>query len=198
MVCKSTFTKPTLRRRRMAGMLLAEALVTVVVVGILLLTLVMFMIFSTRSFTTMYNYVDLDDRNRVVMDQLTRDIRQCNRIVSCTTAQLVLETDDPPVLLSYTFKPAVADNPSDNVGGLLMRRRGEAPSKVILTGCDRFSFEMCKRNPMSGSYGVYPTSDPSIAKVLNVSWLCSRKIFGFKQNTESVQTARIVIRKQGT
>ena len=35
------------------------------------------------------------------------------------------------------------------------------------------------------------------AKVIDLSWVCSRSILGQKANTESVQTARIVIRKQG-
>ena len=32
------------------------------------------------------------------------------------------------------------------------------------------------------------------AKLIDVSWKCSRKIMGEKLNTESVQTAKIVIR----
>jgi len=34
--------------------------------------------------------------------------------------------------------------------------------------------------------------------VINVFCMCSRTIFGYKEDSESVQTARIVIRKQGT
>jgi hypothetical protein len=34
--------------------------------------------------------------------------------------------------------------------------------------------------------------------VVNISWICSRSIFGNSINTEAVQTARIVIRRQGT
>jgi hypothetical protein len=33
-----------------------------------------------------------------------------------------------------------------------------------------------------------------MAKLVDVSWLCSRKILGRKVNTESVQTAKIVMR----
>ena len=55
-----------------------------------------------------------------------------------------------------------------------------------------------QRNPVGGSYDIYPAATAATAKVINVSWMCSRKIFGIKEDTESVQTARIVIRKQGT
>jgi hypothetical protein len=50
---------------------------------------------------------------------------------------------------------------------------------------------------MPGSYDVYPAASAATAKVVNVSWICSRQIMNGMENTESVQTARIVIRKQG-
>jgi hypothetical protein len=68
---------------------------------------------------------------------------------------------------------------------------------VLLKGCDALTFAIAQRNPMGGSYDVYPTASPSTAKVVNVAWNCSRTILGRKANTENVQTARIVIRRQG-
>jgi hypothetical protein len=192
MECKITFTKSGLHRRRSAGALLIEMLFTVLIVSMILLALVMMMMFTTRSFATMYNYVELDDLNRVVMDQLTRDIRQCNRVLACSDTQLVLEDSDFQTL-TYSFEPS-----TDYEGGKLWRRKGVAQAKKVLTGCDRVHFEIGQRNTMTGSYEVFPAASPATAKVVNVSWLCSRKIFGRKENTESVQTARIVIRKQGT
>jgi len=55
-----------------------------------------------------------------------------------------------------------------------------------------------QRNPIDGSLEVYDAASFDVAKVIDVSWVCSRTIFGRKENTESVQTARIVIRKQGS
>jgi hypothetical protein len=34
------------------------------------------------------------------------------------------------------------------------------------------------------------------AKLVQVTWVCSRSILGKKVNTESVQSAKVVIRKQ--
>ena len=168
-------------------MLLAEMVVAVCIITMLLLTLVMFMVFSTRSFTTMFNYVELDDVNRIAMDQLTRDIRQCNGVTACSPSQLVMQDyDNFP--LTYTYDPAART----------LTRNKNGATRVILRQCDRMNFEICQRNTMSGSYDVYPAASPASAKVVNVAWLCSRTIFGRKENTESVQTARIVIRKQGT
>ena len=38
--------------------------------------------------------------------------------------------------------------------------------------------------------------DRTNCKLIAVSWVCSRTILGSKMNTESVQTAKIIIRKQ--
>ena len=67
-----------------------------------------------------------------------------------------------------------------------------------LTECDWLTFDIRQRNSIGGTYDLYPVATPGTTKVVNVSWSCSRTIFGRKENTESVQTARIVIRKQGT
>jgi acetone carboxylase gamma subunit len=68
-----------------------------------------------------------------------------------------------------------------------------------LTECDRLTFDIAQRNTRSNSFEVYPVATtPDTIKVVNVAWLCSRSLFGNKENTESVQTARIVIRKQGS
>ena len=187
MDCKITSTKRPLARRSSAGFLLAETVIAVLVVTVLMLALVMFMMFSTRSFRAMYNYVDLDDKNRIAMDQITRDVRQCKRVNECSATRLVL-VDDDDAPLEYSF---------DAGRGEVIRLKNGV-RKVVLTGCDRLNFQIGQRNTMIGTYDVYPAATPANAKVVNVSWVCSRSIFGRKENTESVQTARIVIRKQGT
>ena len=167
-------------------MALAEALVGMCVVMLILLALFAFSMFSTRAFATMYNYVDLDDDNRIAMDTLTRDVRQCQRVIDCTSTRLILE-DGVGNALGYIYDPSART----------LTRTNLAFSKVILRECDRLLFKICQRNTMTGGYDVYAAATPATAKVVNVSWLCSRTLFGRRENTESVQTARIVIRKQG-
>jgi hypothetical protein len=67
----------------------------------------------------------------------------------------------------------------------------------MMTGCDSLTFRLGTRNPIGGTFDVVSTTDVSEAKVVNVAWNCARVILGHKVNTEAVQTARIVIRKQG-
>jgi hypothetical protein len=182
------FTR-TSSRRRLAGMTLAEALVGMCIVMLILLALCAFSMFSTRSFATMYNYVDLDDDNRIAMDTLTRDVRQARRVIDCTASRLILE-DPNGNTLAFIYDPTART---------LTRTNSATPAatKVMLQECDRMLFKIGQRNTVAGGYDVYAAATPETAKVVNVSWLCSRTLFGRKENTESVQTARIVIRKQG-
>src|SRR5438874_1918971 len=79
--------KSALRR---GGFTLIETLVTIGVTSICLLALASFFLFSTHSFATLFNYVDLDDLNRIAMDQLTSDVRQAICVKSYSTNSLTL------------------------------------------------------------------------------------------------------------
>jgi hypothetical protein len=181
-------SKPTSisRRKASAGTSLVEALMVIGVTGLIMLTLVSMSMLSGRSFAAFANYVDLDSANRTAMDTLTRDLRECNRVSAFSATHLIIEDSDG-FNITYTY------NPGQNT--LTRTRNGIV--KTLLTGCDALSFTIAQRNPVNGSYDVYPAATPITAKVVNVSWNCSRKLLGFKANTENVQTARIVIRRQG-
>jgi len=169
--------------------LIASGITTLVVLVICALTL-----HSSRSFAAIFNYVDLDDSNQIAMDQLSRDVRQAMRLKSCTTNvttklvdSITLEDADGTDLVYTYFQKQ----------GTLMRTRA-GRSRAVLKGCDKLAFNLAQRNTYTGGYDVYAASSPATCKVINISWSCSRKIMGNKENTESMQTARIVIRKQGT
>jgi len=143
---------------------------------------------SVRNFAVFANYVDLNDGNRLAMDTLTRDIREANRLTLCTTNMLSLEA----------FNGAIVSYTHNNGAKTVTRTVNGGSARIVLRGCDSIEFRMRQRNPVQGNYDVVPTTTPSDAKVVDVAWNCSRTIFGRKANTENVQTARIVIRRQGT
>jgi hypothetical protein len=89
--------------------------------------------------------------------------------------------------ISYVYSP----------GARTLTRTQNGVSRTLITGCDTLSFNLGTRNPIGGTFAVVSTTDVNEAKVVNVSWNCSRTILGVRANSESVQTARIVIRKQG-
>jgi Tfp pilus assembly protein PilW len=189
MVSKITSTKRPHGRTATRAFALVEALMAIGVTALLMVAVCSFTMFAGRSFVALFNYVDLDDCNRIAMDQLSRDIRQANAVTDFTPTTLTLSVDANNAALFYTYSPTTRK---------LIRRKGVEPGKVILAECDSLNFNVCKRNPVGGSYDVYPAADIATAKVIDVSWVCSRTVFGRKENTEAVQTARIVIRKQGT
>jgi len=185
MVCKITSTKHQ-GVSSILGATLVETLVGIGIAGVLMAVMASLTMFSGRSFLAFFNYADLNDRNRLTMDTMTRDLRECNRVIACTASRLDIEDSDGSTV-TYNY--------SSGAGTLTRTQNGV--TRTLVTGCDTLTFNLGTRNPIGGTFAVVTTTDVNQAKVVNVSWNCSRTILGAKANTESVQTARIVIRKQG-
>ena len=169
-----------------------EMMMSIVVSAIILTGLLSFTVYSSRSFAAMENYVDLEQKSQNALDIMTRDIRQTIALSNYGTrtvnGQLVTnsltftDADGQPLIFNYT----------ENV--LLRQKGGE--STMLLTNVDFLTFLIFQRNPINGTYDQFSTYNAPNCKLISVSWLCSRSILGSKINTESVQTAKIVIRKQ--
>jgi hypothetical protein len=185
MVCKIT-SSSSRKFRRILGATLVEYIMGLGIAGVLMAAIASLMVFGARSFLSLSNYSELDANNRITVDTMTRDLRECNRVISCTATRLQIE-DSSGATITYNY--------STGARTLTRDKNGVTP-KTMLTECDTISFNLGTRNPIGGTFAVVPTTDVSQAKVVNVSWNCSRLILGSKVNTESVQTARIVIRKQ--
>jgi hypothetical protein len=80
---------------------------------------------------------------------------------------------------------------------LSLEKTGLAPM-VVLTGCDRWKVWLYNRAPNINSTNLSfnPATSLANCKLVNMSWKCSRTILGSKINTESVQTAQIVLRNK--
>ncbi len=141
--------------------------------------------YTGRSFSSLVNYVELDRKSRNALDVMTRDIRQVSFLSSYATNRLVF-TDSDAVSLTYTY---------DNGARTLTKSKG-GTNTVLLTECDALAFNIFQRNPVAGTYDQYPTATVTNTKLVQVTWTCSRQVMASKVNTESVQTAKIVIRKQ--
>ena len=173
---------------RESGLSLLEMMVAMGIGTMLLAAMAAFAVFTSRSFVATGNYADLDRASRATLDTLTRDVRQARSMTSYKTNQIVLKDHDNNSL-TYTW---------DASAGTLSRKDANS-TVVLLQQCDYLNFGISQRNP-SNDFTFYPAVnssgqlDPSMAKLVDVSWRCSRKILGKKVNTESVQTAKIVIR----
>ena len=140
-------------------------------------------IFTARSFVAMGNYADLDRQSRKALDIMSRDVRRSMALAAYSTNSMTLQDQDGLTNLSYYYSAAE---------GTLTRTKA-GTNTVLLKQCDYLNFHVSQRNP-SNNFAFYPASGYSAAKLVDISWKCSRSILNKKVNTESVQTAKIVVR----
>lgn len=160
--------------------------------GLALATLFMF---SLRSYTAMANYAVLDQYNRQAMDQLTYEIRQAQKVVSYASnsaASSLGIINGDGLNVTYTF---------DGTNQRVLRSASDGSSKVLLTNCSLLNFGLYMRPPTNGTFDVYPvnlgTNWQQMVKVIQLSWKTAMTICPTTLvNSEDIQTARIVIRKQ--
>jgi len=169
-------------RRNASAFTLVEFLVSNSIGLVAMTVLASLTLFTSRSFVAIGNYNELEHDSSMALDTLSRDIRGAQTLMSFATNRVELRSADGQVV-DYTFSPGART---------LVRTRGSQKT-VLLKGCDFLRFNMSQRNP-SNDFNFYPAASIAQAKLLDVSWRCSRRVLGKQINTESVQTAKIVIR----
>src|SRR5439155_25768837 len=173
------------------GMSIVELLVAMGLSGLVFVAVASQISFSARSFAALSNYVDLDIHSRNALDKMSTDIRQADRLVTYSPTNMQFETVDPGTgatnTLTYTYDAATAT--------LNRRYAGQTTTLLKEVSPNSLQFSMFQRNPVGGSVDQYATTDPTLCKVVQMSWTCSRNILGKKTNTESVQSAKVMIRK---
>ncbi len=179
MVCKNTFIKA----RGQEAFTLAEVLVAIALGLMLITALLMVTSYMVRSFAAMDNYMDLDLRSRQTLDQMSREVRQASQLTSFATNDISLLDRDGNAL-RYLF----------DAGNSRLLRVSGGQTNVWLKGCDSLQFSIYQHTPISNTFDAYDPAYVTNTKLLQVSWVCSRQILGAKINTESVQSAKIVIR----
>jgi hypothetical protein len=184
MECAIISTKDP-RARRNTGMSLIEMLVATGLGGLVLSALAMITVFTARSFVAMGNYVDLDKDSRNTLDLMSSDIRQADSVISYATNQLVLTNAATATRLSYTY-----DAPHQQ----LVRTNG-ASVTTNLVQCESFLFTYWTDITITNTFDQYPATGTNDLKMVQVAWRCFRTVIG-KRNTESIQSAKIMIRKQ--
>jgi hypothetical protein len=182
MDCRITFTK-----RARSGTTLVDVMIGSALASVVLLILGALVLFGARSFAAMANYVSLDQCSRDTLDRMSKEIRQCNRLVTASTNSLTFEDADGQTLRYYY---------SEATHSLRREKNGVVDPRPLLTRCDYLEFSIYQRNPIMGTYDQYPTATPATCKLVQLRWICSRPLFNDLQNTESVQSAKVVIRKE--
>lgn len=179
---------------------LVEMMVAIGVFSIAAAALASIFLFSVRGFAAMANYAVLDQYNRQAMDQVTKEIRQAQSIVDCTsnaTSRALIITNGSGQEVTYTF---------DSSKQSVVRTASDGSYKLLLTNCNLLNFGLFMRPPPptnNETFDGYPAVVTSsngwqqTVKVIQLSWKTSMSICPTPQvNSEDIQTACIVIRKQ--
>jgi len=171
------------RRSRQIAMTLVELMVALGVGGLLLAAVAMVWVFTARSFMALGNYSDMDNASRNALDVMSREIREARMLTYYRTNKITLVNSDNSSF-SYIFDPTAAT----------LVRANSAGNTILLRECEYVTFNVSQRN-VTNNFQFYSTANqPAQTKLVDVSWKCSRKILGARVNTESVQTAKIVLR----
>ena len=171
------------RRARCRAMTLVELMVSSAIGTIVMAAVASLTIYTARSFSSLINYVDLDAQSRRTLDQMTWKIRHVSAVASFGTNNVsfvYLGTGT----LSYAFSPDTKQ----------LTENWNGQSTVLLKECDTLKFSAYQRTTISGTFDQTATTDTNLIKEIQVSWSCSRKILGSLVNSESVQSAKIVLR----
>jgi len=182
MVFTDTYTK---HRRR--GFSLVEYLVTLALTTLVIATGAAVSENFLRAVAFLSNAVDLDAKNRLAIDRISREIRQCEAVDSASGNGLVLRSGTNRVAFEY--------HPDTRQ---LVRSHPDTGTEVYLKGCDYIRFDLFRRPvpTLNGKYDDYPAASAANCKIVQVSWVCSRRLLGFEANTGRMQSARVVIRNQ--
>lgn len=171
---------------------LVETMVGVVLFSIAAMAFASLFLFSVKSFASLANYALLDVQNREAMDQLSREIRQAKAVKSYTsnsTINSISIINGANQNVTFTF----------NANRRSLERSVSGVSEMMLTNCDLLNFSLFQRNPSNGNYGVFPAASGNWTqdvKVVQLTWRTARHVPAGPVNSENIQTARIVIRKQ--
>ncbi|PYI84900.1 MAG: hypothetical protein DME26_12410 [Verrucomicrobia bacterium] len=177
---RTTFTK-----KPQAAFTLIEVTVVSALSLVVLAALLSFAIFSSRSFVVMTNYTDLDQDTQMALDKMSREIRQVNQLTDYTTNSLTFQDYDGGTL-QYSYNPQTRE----------LTRIKNGQRQNFLTECNSLQFSIFKRTPSNDTFQPYPTATVTNTKLIQLTWNCSRSILGSKANTESMQSAKVVIRKK--
>jgi type II secretory pathway component PulJ len=176
--------KLTNRRKTRAGYSLVELMVGLALGMLVLVAVGSIYLFSLTSFATMANYAELNAKNRMASDIISRDIRSASSVASVTPYQLVLHFAKTDV--SYTYDPDLAT---------LTRLQFGQP-RTLLKNVDYLGFSLYQRPLTTAGYEQFPTAAPSTAKMVAFEWSCSQKLYCGVKTSFSHQAAIVELRNE--
>lgn len=185
--------------RQQQGMTLTEVMVALGIGSIVIAVVAVLIVFAARSFAALANYQALDQASSVAADLMSREIRESTSVVSFqnTGNNRWIVFANTNAIPAYTIRYEWSG--PDQL--LTAQRSDEAEARVLLRGCERWDFTFHQRTPLPGPGFGFSTNmvNQAECKLVTMTWKCARTLNGTGLlNTETVQTAQIVMRNQKT
>ena len=179
----NTFSSFAKRQRiqNRSGWTLVELMIAMALGLIVMGSVVSTSIYVSKSFVIIGNYHDLDKDSRHTLDMLSRDIRSISNVVLFTSSEIKM-VDVAGNQIDYKWDGS--NNFTRNYNGVI---------QVMLKNCDFLSMSNYQRNA-SANFMFVPSSSLNQTKLIDLRWHCWRSVLGSHLTTESVQTAKIVVR----
>ncbi len=164
-----------------------ELVITIAISVLVLAAVGLTTSFANRTLDAIGNYADLDRQSSNALNLMARDVRQTGGLTNYTSTTLWFTNLADGKMLKYWLntdrQTLNYTNESAGEGGTLLK------------GCVALNFSLFQRVPISGTTMTFnPTTNASLAKVVVLEWVCRRTNYLSLQNSESVQTAKIVLR----
>ena len=179
MECKNTY----INSRGRAAFTLVELMVATALSLVLGATIAMLAYFSSRSFVAMTHYTEMGQLSQLALDKMSKEIRQARLLTAYSTNSVTLQ-DVSGNTLRFTYDPTART---------LVRSSG-GRTNTYLTQCDSLQFKIYQHTAKSNTFDCYDPAYITNARVIQVTWNCSRQILGKKATTENVQAAKITLR----
>ncbi len=164
-------------------MTLVEVLIAVGIASMLLAVVAVVTLYTARSSAAVVDYVNLTGQNRLVVDRMSKWLRQASEVTSFSSSELVVMVQGKPHRYYY----------DDEARSFIETSAGR--SRVLLEGVDALKFEIYQRNAVPGSFEqVSAGTSAQLTKLVQVSWRTSRTTAINPTQTDGVASIRIALR----
>ena len=187
MLTRCQFVPGRNRLQARRGWTLMEMMVAMLLASVVMAAVISANITISRAMLATANYNDMNKTSRNALDLLSFDVRNAAYVTNYSARALTLvNTFSNVTRITYAWDGT----------NYLNRTQAGGTARVLLSGCGSFNFNYYLRLPQANLQFAPTTNSISTnsVKLISVSWICTRAILGSKLNTESVQTANIVIR----
>ena len=171
------------RNRGRGAFTLVEVLMAIGISVMVVAAVLALSLFSSRSFVAMTNYTDLGLASQLAMDKFSRELRQACSVTDWRSNSITfLDSNTNSVTFTY------------DTDRKTLSRSSLGQTNVYLGECDLLQFAIYQHTPISNTFDCYYPAFVTNAKVVQVTWNCSRQTPGVAARSDNPQSMKIAIR----